>query len=221
MQETRLLEENEKSENGVQIKCLFFGTDKQNKFLKCDDILRLFPNFFDKWNTYLLYLWEVLDEHNLVQSTMQQLLEGVGAGNGNNGVPSVVGGRRQSDENDSLSSSKKSKTANEDAAAFEKLSSSIESHSKSLVAAAKISAAEQAKNRIQSRASEIQGRVNSLRDSKRDMAIRLMTANIQQVTVDAILAQMTSIDKEIASLTVELNSIMTTPTRRNRSPNEN
>ena len=183
--------------------------------------LDLRHNFFDKWNTYLLYLWDVLDEHNLVQSTMQQLLEGVGAGNGSNGVPSVVGGRRQSDDNDSLSSSKKSKTANEDAAAFQQLSTSIESHSQSLVAAARIAAAEQAKNRTQSRASEIQGRINSLRDSKREMAIRLTTANIQQVAVDAIVAQMTSIDEEIQSQTVELNSILSTPTRSNRSPSTN
>ena len=44
--------------------------------------LDLCCNFFDDRNTYLLYLWDILDEHNLVQSTMQQLLEGVGSGNG-------------------------------------------------------------------------------------------------------------------------------------------
>ena len=89
------------------------------------------------------------------------------------------------------------------------------------MAAARIAAAEQAKNRTQSRASEIQGRINSLRDSKREMAIRLTTANIQQVAVDAIVAQMTSIDEEIQSQTVELNSILSTPTRSNRSPSTN
>ena len=52
-------------------------------------------NFFDDRNNYLLYLWDILDEHDLVQSTMQQLLEGVGSGNGSSGVPLVVGGKRR------------------------------------------------------------------------------------------------------------------------------
>lgn len=55
----------------------------------------------------LFYLWDVLDEHDLVQSTMQQLLDGVGSGNGNSGVPSVIGGKCQSDDDYSLSLSKK------------------------------------------------------------------------------------------------------------------
>ncbi len=67
------------------------------------------------------------------------------------------------------------------------LSTSIELYSKSLLAAVKISAAEQAKNRAQSRASEIHARINSLRDNKREMALRLTTPNIPQITVDAIL----------------------------------
>ena len=36
--------------------------------------LYLHRNFFDDKNTYLLYLWDFLDEHDLGQSTMQQLL---------------------------------------------------------------------------------------------------------------------------------------------------
>lgn len=50
-------------------------------------------NFFDDRSTYLLlYLWDVLDEHDLVKASMQQLLEGIGSGNGGTGVPSVIGG---------------------------------------------------------------------------------------------------------------------------------
>ena len=38
---------------------------------------------------------------------MQQLLHGIGAGNGSTGVPSVVGGKRKNEEDDSFSSTKK------------------------------------------------------------------------------------------------------------------
>jgi hypothetical protein len=40
---------------------------------------------------------------------MQQLLEGVGTGNGSTGVPLVIGGKCQNDDNDSLSLSKKAR----------------------------------------------------------------------------------------------------------------
>ena len=47
-------------------------------------------NFFDDKYTYLLYLWDVLDEHDLVNSTMQQLLGGISSANGSTDVPSVI-----------------------------------------------------------------------------------------------------------------------------------
>ena len=37
---------------------------------------------------------------------MQQLLHGIGSGNGSTGVPSVVGGKRKTDEDDSFASRK-------------------------------------------------------------------------------------------------------------------
>ena len=176
-------------------------------------------NFFDDKATYLLYLWDILDEHDLVQSTMQQLLEGVGSGNGSTGVPSVIRNKRinEDDDYDSLLS-KKSKT-NEDADAFAQLSCSIEKHSNSLVDAAKIAAGEQAKNRTQSRASEIHARINSLQDSKRDMALRMTMPNIHQIAVNAILHEIKGIEDEIAANTEELNILIATPTKSNCSPN--
>jgi hypothetical protein len=103
--------------------------------------LDLHQNFFNERSTYLLYLWDVLDEHNLVQSSMQQLLVGIGSGNGSTGVPSVIGGggKRTSDgdANDLLGSSKNSKVRNNDDTTFAQLSTSIEKHSQSLVSAAK------------------------------------------------------------------------------------
>ena len=175
--------------------------------------LDLRRNFFDDKYTYLLYLWDVLDEHDLVNSTMQQLLGGIGSANGSTDVPSVIM-KRKSDDYDSLSSSKKSKGCSDDATAFDKLSSSIDKHSNSLVAAARIAAMEQEKNRIHER-------IFRLRDQKREMALRMTTPAVidNQVVVDAILHEIQGIEAEIAFHTEQINALMVTPTKSNRSPN--
>ena len=72
-------------------------------------------NFFDDRNSYLLYLWDVPDEHDLIQLSMQQLLEGIGSGNGGTGVPSVIGSKHNNDADDLLGPlPKKSKGQNDD-----------------------------------------------------------------------------------------------------------
>ena len=45
-------------------------------------------NFIEGMSSYLLYLWEMLKEHNLIQSSMQRLSDGVGCDDGGDGVPS-------------------------------------------------------------------------------------------------------------------------------------
>jgi uncharacterized protein (DUF1800 family) len=149
-------------------------------------------------------------------------VDGVGSGNGGTGVPSVIGGKRKSDADDSLASSKKSKGGNNDEEAFLQLSTSIEKHSHSLVAAAKISANEQAKNRTRQAASEINARIYSLRDSKRSMEIRMTEPHIidNQKALDVIERAIKGIDEEINCETKQLNGMLSTPTRNNRSPND-
>jgi hypothetical protein len=51
---------------------------------------------------------DVLDEHDLVKSTMQQLLDSIGSANGSTDVPSVITKHKPYD-NDSLSLSKKAR----------------------------------------------------------------------------------------------------------------
>ena len=78
--------DDKEEENGGEDRFAFGGlTGRPQKAL---DLRR---NFFDDKATYLLYLWDILEEHDLTQSTMQQLLEGVGSGNGGSGVPFSVG----------------------------------------------------------------------------------------------------------------------------------
>jgi len=175
--------------------------------------LDLRRNFFDDKYTYLLYLWDVLDEHDLVNSTMQQLLGGIGSANGSTDVPSVIMKRKSYDDYDSFSSSKKNKEHGNDAIAFDRLSSSIEKHSNSLVAAAQIVAVEQEKNCIHER-------IFRLRDQKREMTLRMTTPGVleNQVIVDAIMQEIQGIEAEIAVHTDQINTLIATPTKNNRSP---
>jgi hypothetical protein len=54
----------------------------------------------------------------------------------------------------------------------------------------------------------------------REMALRMSEPNVisNQVIVDAILHEMQGIKAEIALHTEEINSLMATPTKSNRSP---
>ncbi len=47
-------------------------------------------NFFRDCQLYLLYLWEMLNKHDLLGSALQKLNNTVSAVNGTSGVPSVV-----------------------------------------------------------------------------------------------------------------------------------
>ena len=181
--------------------------------------LDLRRNFFDDKATYLLYLWDILEEHGLTQSTMQQLLEGVGSGNGSSGVPSVIGAKRNKYDDNSLSASSK-KSRNNEEAMFAQLSSSINKHSNSLVTAAKIAATEQANNCIDSRLNAIRSRINSLRDTKRNMVIRMSAPDVMsnKEMFDAIAHEVKGIEEEIATNVEELDNILSTPVKRNRSP---
>jgi hypothetical protein len=132
--------------------------------------LDLRRNFFDGKSTYLLYLWEMLEEHNLFQSSMQQLHEDIGSGDGSTGVPSVIGAKQKSaEDDDTLSSSKKSTNSLESP-----LGKSIEKHGESMLKVARMAAAEQQKNckhahaeqernRVDNHINFLRGRINDLR----------------------------------------------------------
>ena len=55
-------------------------------------------SFFRDKESYLLYLWEVLDNNNLIVSSMQRLDNSVAAMNGADGISSVIGCKRKGAE---------------------------------------------------------------------------------------------------------------------------
>ena len=61
--------------------------------------------FFRDKESYLLYLWEALDNNNLMVSSMQRLDNSVAAMNGADGILSVLGNKRKFDESSSMTTS--------------------------------------------------------------------------------------------------------------------
>ena len=94
--------------------------------------------FFRNRQLYLLYLWQMLDHHDLLGSALQKLNNLVSSTNGSNGVPSVIGANATyggvSTEEDSLL------TTTQGQSDIASLGKSIEKHGQSLLDIAKIEA---------------------------------------------------------------------------------
>ena len=88
------------------------------------------------------------------------------------------------------------------------------------MAAVKIAATEQAKNRIDSHLNAIRSRINLLRDTKRNMVIRMSATDVMsnKDAFDAIAHEVKGIEEEIAANVEELHNILSTPVKNNCSP---
>ena len=210
-----------------------FGSLKQRPRRALD----LRRNFFDGRATYLLYLWDMLEEHGLLQSSVQQLHDGIGSGDGDTGVPATVGGKRKSSLDDCSAMSSKTSAKSQSL-----VGSSIKQHGESIVFLAKTVAAEHEKNRreareeqekrrredravqermrVDSRINDIRARINSLRDNKRNMVLRMVEPAVanNKTVIDAILHEVQGIEEEITENVEELNSLLSTPKKNNQSP---
>lgn len=77
---------------------------------------------------------------------------------------------------------------------------------------------EQERSRVDSCVNNIRARINSLRDSKRDMVLRMveLTVGNNKVVFDAFLHEVKGIEDEIAGNVEELNSLLSTPKKSNQ-----
>ncbi len=111
------------------------------------------------------------------------------------------------------------------------MGASIEKHGESIMFLAKTVAAEQEKtrlenrakkerSRIESRQSDIRARINALRDNKRTMVLRMADPSIanNQAVLNVKIREVKGIEDEIADNVEELNSMIVTPKKSNRSP---
>jgi hypothetical protein len=104
-------------------------------------------SFFKDRQLYLLYLWEMLNRHDLLGSALQRLNNSVSSANGSIGVPSVVRRLDNTEDDDSLTN-KTTPTSAGANSAIASLGKSIERHGQTLVDIAKIDAKEKEKDRL-------------------------------------------------------------------------
>ena len=181
--------------------------------------LDLQQHCIDGRSTYLLYLWDMLEEHQLFKSSMQQLNDGFGSCNGTSGVPFVIGCKRGNDKSDSLGSSKKTPRKNN----MELLGRSIQKHGESMILVAHMAAEEQNKNRNESRMNITHAQINSLRDTNRSMVICMAAPNVidNKEMKNVISQEIEGIENEITMNVEEMNALMAhmmTPSKTNVSP---
>ena len=177
--------------------------------------------FFRDKESYLLYLWEVLECNGLLVSSMQRLNELAAAANGADGIPSVVGAAKPGDD---------SSVTTNDGGNYQKmkdLSMTINEHGKQMVSVAKMKCNqrekdcnEQEKDRSYAMQAEIRASLRSLGAEKRQMMIQMHAEKVKKnktmetVYGDAI-AEIEEKEKQEISL---LNECTTTPQKSNLSP---
>ena len=177
--------------------------------------------FFRDKESYLLYLWEVLEWNGLLVSSMQRLNESAAAANGADGIPSVVGTAKRGDDSSVTTAdggnSKKIKD----------LSTTIIEHGKKMVSVAKMKCNqrekdrnEREKDRSYAMQAEIRASLRSLGAEKRQMMIQMQAEKVKKnktmetVYGDAI-AEIEEKEKQEISL---LNECTRTPQKSNLSP---
>ncbi len=180
--------------------------------------------FFRDKESYLLYLWEVLECNGLLVSSMQRLNGLAAATNGADGIPSVVGAAKPGDDS-SVTTADGDKNSNTQK--MKDLSTTIIEHGKKMVSVAQMKCNqrekdrnEQEKDRSYAMQAEIRASLCSLGAEKRQMTIQMQAEKVKKnktmetVYADAI-AKIAEKEKQEISL---LNECMTTPQKSNLSP---
>jgi hypothetical protein len=180
--------------------------------------------FFRDKESYLLYLWEVLEWNGLLVSSMQRLNELAAARNGADGIPSVVGAAKRGED------SSVTTVTTADGGNFQKmkdLSTTIIDHGKKMISVAKMKCNEREKDRNErekdrsyAMQAEIRASLRSLGAEKRQMMIQMQAEKVKKnktmetVYGDAI-ADIEEKEKQEIAL---LNECTTTPQKSNLSP---
>ncbi|KAL3788385.1 hypothetical protein HJC23_009191 [Cyclotella cryptica] len=173
--------------------------------------LDLRKNFVIGTNTYLLYLWEMLETHDLLGTSIQRLNPSVSSDNGNTDVPGVIIGVKHKigDDEVSITSSRKSAKKSD----METLSDSITRHGESLVMAARIVAS------AASSSNEKNEEANTISRIERNIILRLPDVRGDREMYDTMMNEVKEIEKEINENLIKLKGTEGTPQKSNRSPN--
>lgn len=182
-------------------------------------------SFFVNKEPYLLYLWEVLDIHDLLVSSMQRLNSCAIAANGADGIPSVIGDNLTGNESISVATGTRSNSdarrgEESTATKFHELTTTIRDHGNQMVTAARMKCVQREKDRTHAMQAAIRASIHSLNVEKRQMTIQLQSEKVKKNKVmetvysDAI----REIEQQVNEEEALLIQTVTTPQKSNRSP---
>ena len=174
--------------------------------------------------SYLLYLWHMLDKHDLLGSSLNQLDDSVAASNGGSGVPSVVMRRRENSVGVSTNSLPGSKAEESITLLYE----SLEGLGKVTAKAARMDVEERGKSRVLEQILYLEKAVDNLKDKKRTLAVEMLQNKKSKPMVDLLKEQKDEVEEEIRLKTQRLrrlvdgvpieDDMIATPQRHNRTP---
>jgi hypothetical protein len=143
--------------------------------------------FFRYKESYLLYLWEVLECNGLLVSSMQRLNGLAAAANGADGIPSVVGAVKPGDDSSVTTADHGDKHSNTQK--IKDLSKTINDHGKKMVSVAKMKCNqrekdrnEREKDRSYAMQAEIRASLRSLGAEKRQMTIQMQAEKVKKIS---------------------------------------
>jgi hypothetical protein len=181
--------------------------------------------FFTDRQLYLLYLWEMLQRHDLLGLALQRLNNSVSSANGSSGVPSVVRQNNNNDDDDSLSNKTSPPSAGGNSAIVS-LGKSIEKHGQTLVDIAKIDAEEKEKDRLEkekernhNKQAQLAETLRKLKGEKRSLLIQYAeeVEKGKKAVADAIMAQVDDIAEDIDATNQKIEEFEQTLKKRNRN----
>jgi len=150
-------------------------------------------NFFDNRNSYLLYIWIMLEKYQLLASTLQRLDDSIAGRDGTtSGLPSIC---NQDDDDDNLSSAT-SKFDSE----MTVLKSSIENHGKSIVRAAQIDARQRNSEQLRGAVLTLDAEKRALEKEKRPLESEKRGIRIQKALVKENPELVTIYDEQIKEI---------------------
>jgi hypothetical protein len=178
-------------------------------------------SFFDSTKAYILYAWEMLDKHGLLNLSFQVLNEEQSLGDGAHGVPDILGyyadGRSSKDEMSQVSlsapSKKSSKNQSKNSATegLKDLSDSLKDMSKSRKRVARIHADS---DELQNLGTTIEAPLSR----RMTLMLAKITHSENNDALSLIQEEMENIDTMLDDYKVELSSCTGTPQRRGRTP---
>jgi hypothetical protein len=193
-------------------------------------------NFFSDVPSYLLYLWDMIETHDLRRSCLQTLVASVAAGDGGANVPSLFDNDGNDNNDDgSLSVSSKSTKSAASQTGVKELSVIGEGmkkfHDRS-IQLQRFEEKQKAIDRDHASKERLLGEIDNLKREKRQYKWQLITHNSKRARtddddptsaamqgfVDNLQSDIQDKEKEVNELDNHLNSIANTPRRNNRTP---